>query len=302
MINISLDATILSTLESCPTLANYKFNQHLVTKEGKSNAIECGLIAHIIKEYSNKALIDGISRANSILAGFTAGEIFINSCPDCKNPDFDCKVHKNEWTGLENTPEISDKKFIGWQYVLDTMNQYFDFYKNDSFTVLGAEEVRGKVIYESSDLRVLWKAKFDEIIDTPSGIMSRDTKTMSQRRPSNSMSNQFIGQCVILGSRQVMVDKIGWQTSLKPEEKFIRTIIPYSVNRMLEWSTIKVPYYARMLAAYSEAGTWPMNWTHCENKFGACDFRKVCECDSNTREEMLNVYFKVGRKWDIAND
>lgn len=302
MINISLDATILSTLESCPTLADYKFNQHLVSKEGRSNSIECGLIAHVIKEYFNLSLISGASRAKAIEDGFSYGKNFIDSCPACTNPGIDCKIHKNEWLGLENTPEISDKHNIGWQYVLDTMTQYFDFYKNDSFTILAAEEVRGKVIYEDESLRILWKAKFDEIIDTPSGIMSRDTKTMKQRRETNSMSNQFIGQCLILGSRQVMVDKIGWQTSLKPEEKFIRTIVPYSVNRMLEWSTVKVPFYARMLAAYTESGQFPMNWTHCENKFGACDFKKVCECDSNTREEMINVYFKRGKSWDITND
>src|SRR6185295_8855171 len=116
----------------------------------------------------------------------------------------------------------------GWKFVLKTMEEYFDFWKNSHWTPLSAEEVRGEVIYEDAELRILWKAKFDEIDDTNQGFMSMDHKTMKQRRDSLSLNNQFIGQCVLLKSRGMIVNKIGFQSSLKPEEKFQRTIISYT--------------------------------------------------------------------------
>ena len=34
---------------------------------------------------------------------------------------------------------------------------YSDYYKSDNFTILGVEEVRGKVIYEDDEIIQIWK-------------------------------------------------------------------------------------------------------------------------------------------------
>lgn len=307
MTNIILDATTLTTLQACPRKCDYRFNHLLVNQNGKSNSLECGSLVHVILEYYNKALMAGANRNEALKEGFLQADYYIHGCADCIshiNDNYpECKKHKdNDFVGMVNTPEESTKNEIGSSFVIQTMHEYFDYYRNDSFPVLGVEETRGMIIYEDDDLRVLWKAKFDLVVDTDHGYMSIDHKTMKQRRETQSLDNQFMGQCILLGTRSVMIDKIGFQKSLKQDEKFQRVIINYTHSRLDEWRHEIVPYYARMYAAYQETGYWPPNYTQCESKYGCCDFKQICESDSSMRELVMNTSYSKGKVWDVNND
>ena len=299
--NIAMDATIMSTLMSCPRLVDYRFNKQLQAKGGKSNSLECGSLAHVILEHYNRAIIHGASRVEAIDIGYKFGSIYVMG----GEPAIDRALNKPVIEPDEpmlNTPEESDKYNIGWRWVFTTMEQYFEYWKNDSFTTIAAEEVRGEIIYQDDELRVLWKAKYDKIIDTPNGIIGADYKTMKQRRDTMKLNAQFMGQCILLKSRSVMIDKIGFQTSLKPEEKFTRSLISYSADALSEFCNDIVPHYAHMIAAYAEADHWPPNFTHCENKFGKCNMYEVCESDRGMRDELIQINFIKGKKWDPTND
>ena len=299
MKNIILDSQLLTTLMACPRKAEFRFNQDLERHDGKSNALECGSLVHAILEFYNKALLEGQNRSDAIEVGFKAGHEFI-----APYSDYNKYITDKEHLGMINTPEESGKddsgrEQKGWSFVIKTMEEYFDFYRYDKHIVIGVEDVRQKLLYEDSDLRILWKAKFDVIHETELGIISTDYKTMSQRRATDSKNNQFMGQCFILGARQVRVDKIGFQKSLKPHEKFERIFVPYSVDRLSEWANDIVPFYANMLLAYSEAGNYPPNFTQCESKYGMCEYSDICNLDRNLREETIKMNFVRGKKWDI---
>ena len=296
MKTISFDATLLTSLQGCARLSKYRYID-LHVKEDRSNALESGILVHTIFEFTNKALIAGQARSDAMNVGYEAGKLILSGCSACKEDN--CNIHKNEWKGLKSIPLESTKTEIGSKWIFSTVEQYFDYYRTDDFIHLGAEETRGKIIYKDDDIQVLWKAKFDDIIDTPEGVMSRDYKTMKQRRDTLSLNNQFMGQCITLGARQVLVDKIGFQTSLKPHEKFQRLRLPYSIDRLLEFAQEIVPFYARMLLAYAEADHFPPNFTHCETKYGFCDYVHICELDRNLREEALKINFIKGKVWDI---
>lgn len=310
--NIILDATILSTLMSCARLANFRFNLNLYSIHGKSNSLECGSIVHTFLENFYGCLIQGMKREQALGFAFAAAELYIKGCPTCTNfiPTEDNKKpicgHKPEsYPGVKNTPKDNqDKpKRTGWQYVLDTCDQYQKHYINDHWIPLEVEVVKSEVLYEDEEIRILWKAKLDWVVDTNDDICSVDHKTMSQRRDTNTMNNQFMGQCMIMKSRRIWINKVGFQTSLKPEEKFVRLPLYYSPARLIEWQSETLPYYAKLLLMYAETGHWPPNFTHCEGKYGNCAFYEdICQADPEMRESNLKMHFVVGPEWNPTND
>lgn len=308
--NVILDATILSTLMACPRLADFRFNHNLVSINGKSNSLECGSLVHVFLEYFYKSLIGGVKREQAIGFAFAAAELYIKGCPQCTDfiateeiPKPICGHKPNEFPGMQNTPKESEGYKTGWHYVLDTCQQYVDFWRNDHWVPLEIECVKGEILYEDDEIRIMWKAKFDYIGDTNQDILSMDHKTMKQRRNTNSMNNQFMGQCLLLKTRKVMINKVGFQSSLKPEEKFIRTPVNYTAERLFEWQSETLPYYAKLLLMYAETGHFPPNFTHCEGKYGDCAFyENVCSGNPSMREENIKLYFKVGPTWNPTND
>jgi len=310
--NVILDATVLATIMSCARLTDFRFNLSLQSINGKSNSLEAGSIVHKFLEVFYRSIIHGVKREQAIGYGMAAAELYIRGCPACARfkatteiPKPLCGHRPDEYPGVKNTPKDStDKpKRIGWQYVLDTCDQYQQFYRNDHWVPLEVEVVKRLPLYEDDEIRILWKSKLDWTVDTNQGIFPVDHKTMSQRRDTNSMNNQFMGQCLVMGTRQIIINKIGFQTSLKPEEKFQRTPIPYTPERLFEWQSETVPYYAKLLLMYAETGHWPPNFTHCEGKYGNCAFYEdVCSANPNMREENLKLHFYVGPVWDPTNE
>jgi hypothetical protein len=278
--NIVLDNTVFSTLMSCPRLSNFRFGQNLIGIRGKSPSLEMGTIAHVIVEYYYKGLMAGAYRQNSIDLGMQAGRNFANDKNEVKN----------------TTPEDIELVFT-------TMEQYFDFYKNDDWSPVAVELVKGEVVYEDDEIRILWKAKMDAIVkSTQMGELPMDHKTMRQRRDTLSLNNQFMGQCVVNHCNRVIINKIGFQTSLKSNEKFTRPVMFYSAERLMEWQSEILPYYAKLMLLYEEADYWPPNFTHCENKYGFCPFKEVCEAPPSLRGDELRSHFVIGEPWDPAND
>ena len=305
--NIILDATVLGSLMSCARFHDIRFNNRLVSQKGKSNSLEIGSLIHKVLEVYYKHMINGFPRTTAIGNALIAGQLYINGCPYCaSHTDSEtkpsCGHEVEEYPGMTNTPEKSESYKTGWSFALQTCEQYFEFYKNDSFIPLGVETVKGEVLYEDDEIRILWKAKFDLIVDTNQiGIVSMDHKTFKQRRDKSSLSNQFTGQCLLLKSRNVIVNKIGLQTTLKIDERLTREVISYSADRLNEWQSEILPYYAYKYIQFSESGYWPPDYTHCDTMFGPCPYKMVCEADTGMREEVLRINFMKAPIWDPTN-
>lgn len=287
--NIILDATVLTSLMNCPRLTDYRYNYNFKPIGGKSNSLECGSLVHHILEAYYKGIRSGLDKVSAIEKGFERGKKYIKEGDD--------------GSGLINTPAESTKKpkRIGWEWVLKTMEQYFEFYKNEYWEPVDVEFVKGAVIYEDSEIRILWKAKFDLTTDTLQGIYPVDHKTAQMNRDPVSLNNQFMGQCLLQNTTGMIVNKIGFQESLEPKEKFLRPMINYTSDRLAEWATVIVPYWAKQLIIYAEDGYWPPNFTSCDTLYGGCSFKEVCEANRNMRQEELKMKFYVGEPWDVSN-
>lgn len=307
--NVILDATILSTVMACPRLGDFRFNLSLQSINGKSNSLECGSIVHKFLEYYYNHTINGVKRAQAIQFAMAAAETYIQGCQGCAGfipteaqPKPPCGHKIDEFPGVKNTPRNSEEYKVGWQETLDTCDQYMTFYQNDHWVPLEVEVVKGEILYEDDEIRILWKAKLDLIADTNQGIFPVDHKTMKQRRDTMKLNNQFMGQCILMRTRNVFINKIGFQKTLKPVEKFTRPPVSYTAEQLMEWQSETLPYYAKLLLMYAETGHYPPNYTHCENKYGKCPFYDVCSSNPNMREDELKRLFVVGPEWNPTND
>ena len=193
-------------------------------------------------------------------------------------------------------------KQVGYTWIMETMQQYFEFYRNDSWTPIAAEQIKRSLVYEDDEIRVLWVSKLDRLVDTfRDGIMPMDHKTMKQNYHTEvTLNNQFMGQCISAQSVRMCKDKIGFQTSLPPKEKFVRDIMNYTREQLAE-QIETIGYYAKYLVDLSKHGYYPPRYVYCD-KYGGCIFRHVCQSIPSDRERMLRENFVVGDEWNPASN
>lgn len=307
--NIVIDATTLSALMTCSRFADLNFNRRFQPLSGKSNSLECGSIIHKGLEVYYKAIINGVKKGEAAAFGFAAAQLYITGCKHCTDfvptieiPKPICNHPINEYPGVKNTPQEAEKSWqIGWQWVLTTYEQYLDFYRNDFWVPLEVEVVKSKVLYEDDEIRVLWKAKLDWIVDTNEAILPADHKTMKQNRDSITLNNQFMGQAHVMETRRMIVNKIGFQKTLEPKEKFVREMMNFSSDRLVEWQSEILPYWCKMMLMWQETGFWPADFSNCENKYGRCKYYNVCSADRNDRQRILQQEFMIGPEWNPSN-
>lgn len=286
--NVIFDATVLTALMNCETYLNYRHNMNLIPIAGKGNPLDAGSLVHLILQEYNRALIAGTKRQDAILIGMEAGQKFYTT-ESTSIPEENIKAKNGH---IEK---------VGYNYIVSTMEEYFERWKNSHWTPIEAERVVGHVIYEDDEMRILYKAKIDLMVDTyQDGICPVDYKTMKQRRDATSLNNQFRGQAILTKARTVYIEKIGWQASLKPEEKFTRQPISFSAAILAEQINTIV-YYAKTLIALQESQYYPQRFTFCD-KFSGCLFREVCKSDPQNRQAVLNQHFIAGEQWDPNNE
>lgn len=308
--NVAFDATMLSSIMGCARMTDLRFNHSLIPSAGKSNSLEVGSIIHKYLEYYYESIIKGFTKQLSHNNGMAAAELYIRGCEYCKDfvsseaqPKPSCGHPPNEFEGVINTPADDEGYKTGWKFALDTCEQYFTHYANDYWVPLEVEKVKSKILYQDDEIRVLWKAKLDVVMDTNQGIYPVDHKTQKQRRDTIKTNNQFIGQCLIMDTRSAIKNNIGLQKSLKPVDKFTREMVSYSADILLEWQSTILPYWAYQYISWVESGYWPPNYANCETKFGKCQYLKdVCEADRTMREENLRLHFIKAPEWNPTNE
>jgi len=289
-----MDSQILTAVQLCEEFLNLKHNHNLVPLSGPGKAIEKGLMLHEMLQPYYLAKKVGKKRDDAAQAALLAGQVFMTGCEFCIAGK--CDFHKERPVlGLRNCEPDEGHE------VINTFLQYHEFWKNDSWTTIDVEKVKGKVIYEDEEISLLWKAKIDWLVDNEEGIFSTDHKTMGRREEKLSLNNQFIGQCVVTDQTKMFENIIGFQKSLKPEEKFLRVPYNFSKERIAEW-IIETAGYAYDLVNVQERGVFRHKFISCRRRYGDCIFRKVCEGEPSDRERLLQSQFMVGKPWDIGQE
>lgn len=294
MRTIALDSQILNTVCACGRKAYYEFLQNWRPTE-KAEALEKGDLMHrMLAHYYRARQANRTDTAKVVAEAVELAHVaFV---------DMDL---------TESTFEENVKQF----------KEYALFYSNDGWRPLEVERPFSKVLYRREDevlwrvgdviatkdtlgaeptvlkegLQILYEGVIDLITDTPHGIFVVDHKTASRRSTPSKLSNQFMGYSWATGSYNFIVNRIGFQKTLPPKERFQRPFLSYNPQILKEWAEQAI-YWTKVLVNYIDSDYFPPNFTSCD-KYSGCIFQKICEAIPDVREFKLQTNFYIGEPW-----
>ena len=125
-----------------------------------------------------------------------------------------------------------------------------------------------------------------------------DHKSSSRRGKPEYLSNQFQGYCWLLGVNNIIINKIGFQKTLKDNEKFERHTLSYPPELIEEWRQNAI-YWLKKYISDGERNFYPPNFTSCD-KYSGCIYEEVCRKTEEVREYKLSQLFQERPKWDVG--
>ena len=285
---ITLDSQILNTISLCERRAKYAFIDSIEPRE-RGESLERGLLLHHMLEINEGLRCDLVDLKSETWQKLQEIGILLGAEPF---EEFAIRAARLLATKMDiSTTEIEE--------VIFQFEEYIKYYKDDPWETLAIESVGSKLLYEDMEYKILYTFKIDRLAKKDNLIVPWDYKTSKRRQITSSLSNQFIGYAWATGSNYVIVDKIGFQKTLAPNERFQRIFLSYDNERIEEWiknSIFWALQYARLL---KEPQTSTMNLTSCD-KYGGCIFRPVCEKGASARSWIIERDYKVKEIWDPA--
>ena len=273
--NIVLDSQLLNSLQLCGYRTDLYFNKNY-RPNFKAEALEKGDLIHLIFKVF---YILQVRRPD--IPYFTAVEMAIKLG----------REHAVLNLGLDlDTSEES----------IYQATEYFKHYEGEYWTPKYVEKPFAKIIYESEEdnLRIIYEGIVDLVVNTKVGEAIVDHKSASRNSDSTylGLSNQFKGYAYSLETLNVVINKVGFQKTLKPAERFKRIPITYEQATLDEWARETI-WWGQQLLFYIESNTWPMNHTSCD-KYSGCIFNKACIHEpGDSRDWILQQEYIIGKKW-----
>jgi len=287
----NIDSQILSAHQRCPRNAKITFWDHLRPKE-KSYSLERGSLVHTIMEiyYS----IVGRLEKSKLFQEMESQGLIYEADPEDRMQVAAFAIEVGRYIAAKGNIDATSAQEVFFQ-----CSEYFKYYKNDSYLPVAVESVAVKKIYEDQDFIFTYTGKIDLVFQRGNRVYPMDTKTQSRRTDPSSMTNQFLGYCFLLNTLEILINVIGFQTSLKPHERFNRNVITYTPARLKEWVENTVTTMFEIVECV-DTEQWPMRYVSCDGKFGPCDNKIICQADPSTRLYMIDAHYQVTEAWDVG--
>jgi len=277
-----IDSQILNTTQDCSRKANYTFGMNLEPVL-KPDYFEKGDLMHqVLAEYYNLR-----GQRQQWESWNWKHKDVIQRC---------CKVGQEASVKMNLDANVVDE-------VLRTCTEYLEYTENDGWDrIVAVEEVASKILYEDEKRIFLYQGKLDLVIELSNcPILPIDHKSASRRGTPNFLSNQFQGYCWLLDVNTIVINKIGFQKTLKPQEKFERHVLSYPKELLNEWQENTI-YWIKKYIKDSEENHFAPNYTSCD-KYSGCIFQKVCGSTADSRKYKLTQLFNEREKvWDVGQD
>lgn len=273
--NIVMDISQFDTFRMCEEKYNYRYllNKHPLNS---AKPLDRGTLVHLACELYYEDLKNGVMYQDAVTHALGAVRT----------------------AGIDTELEVDEIL-----RVIDVMEEYFDHWRVADQN-LRIKEVEKSILYllhEAEDWRFYLSGKIDLVFDDNNYTnCPMDHKSYDRTYTTTRMSNQFKNYVNALNSNFLFVNKIGFQKTLKPHEKFTRVPLSFDHVYLEQWkqNVIKViDHYVSCLAD----GYWPMNETSCDKFNRKCEYFDVCDSSGqDAKEYKLITMFKEGEVWDVT--
>lgn len=275
-INIVLDTSQYDMFRLCEQRYNYRYNLHK-TLSVKAKALDRGTLVHIACETYFESLKSGAKY-----------EYAVNSA----------LMKVKEAGAITSDLDVDEISRI-----VDVMEEYFDFWRtaDQNIKIVAVEQPFLYLLHEDENIKIHMAGKIDLIYsDNKYKNMPLDHKSFDRSYEVGRMSNQFKNYCIATNSNYLVVDKIGFQKTLKPHEKYLRVPLSYDHIILEAWkqNVVRVMYHYVECAA---DGVWPLNETSCDKFNRKCEYYEVCDSSGQQAKDfkLRNNYIEV--VWDVSS-
>ena len=270
---ICIDATELDNFDLCKFRWDAFHHQYIKPKNMESH-FETGIFLHYLLELYYK----GKKKYSTVTAEHLEHIIELGRIESVKYE--------------MNLAEIGDTIF--------QLREYARYYVDENIVPIHIEEPFMVEIYRSPELIIYISGKPDLIFaygnSSQANVM--DHKRVSRETEITSLRNQFNMYAAGIKTDTVIVNKVGFQKSKKPHERFLRTPFIYSPEIIEEWIE-EVIFKVKEMVAFQESGYFPRNRTSCE-KWSGCYLKRYCSSRPAVRKFLLGTEYLIGEQWDIG--
>tara|TARA_R110002051_G_scaffold191692_4_gene260389 strand:- start:263 stop:1171 length:909 start_codon:yes stop_codon:yes gene_type:complete len=186
------------------------------------------------------------------------------------------------------------------EHIARQFSAYCEFYRHENWKIVEVEHYFAKELYRDDEIRIIYEGIIDLFVEAEGiqGAVPVDHKSSKRRQAFTNMGNQFKGYCWASGANRCFVNKVGFQKTLAPKERFQREPKHFSRAILDEWKSHAV-YHLKELAWRLSEDVWPMDETSCD-KFGGCSYRQICETPPSGRGFRIFRDYSIRIPWNPA--
>lgn len=276
-VNIVFDMSKYDLFRLCEARFNYRHNLN-IGLPGKAPQLERGSLVHVGQETYYQALKDK------------------KHYDDAAN----MALSKIREAGVVSTD--LDNEAIN--RVIDVMEEYYDYWRvaDQGFEIDEVEQPFMYELYTDDEVRIFLTGKIDLVVsDNKYHHEPWDHKTYDRSYDVGRMNNQFKCYAVATQSNYLTVNKIGFQKTLKPHEKFIRTKLTFDPLILEEWKQNVIDALLNNYLSCIGRNSWPMNETSCEKYNRRCEFYAICDTSGlPAKNYKINSDYIQIEPWDVT--
>jgi len=278
-VNIVLDATMLDTFQTCACKFNYRHNLNKVTPD-KATPLDRGSLVHDGNEAYYNALKSGEGWINAVQLAREAVQI------------------KSKESNLE--PAAISR-------IIDVLEEHYDYWKitDLNYEILAVEQPFMYCLHETDLYRIMMIGKIDLLVNDYQQNhhyenLVIDHKSYDREYPVRERTNQFLNYVNASGSNYLVVNKIGFQTSIPVEKKMKRIPLSYNDLMLEQWRANVIKWVELYMECVAE-GVWPMNDTSCTKFNKICEYDEVCNSSGiEAKMYKLEMNFNTAEPWDVS--